>query len=549
MDNGAAQESNVRLGLIPAGGERRRFWRRQFYITDGARCEVTTRHGMVQAFVVDLDPRGLRIAVPRGKDWERFEEGRKVEVVIESPTAISSEPIPATIRSIGSFTNDHGEFLSVGLHLEPSGASELARSRRSGFAVYRCPEFFRPIAFCNSPFFLNEVIHFQIAAVKPSGLIALTSLRNQGLFPGMTLALQLMVPNLGEYRAAARILEVKAESTSAHTEVEMALIDPDPELQAGLGEFVMSFAKGVTIRMLHDQGFFLDTIYRAIRVATPANDSDWEAICALRLKAYHSVGKFRDKTDPRDTMDAFDRYSRQIIARVGDRVVGAARVVFCGTNLQRSEHHALGIEIPAAIAKAGFVEFSRFCTDPEFRGGDLFVALMRQATLVTLMAKMPYIVANCNSDLWMIYRKLGFRPASKPFEAFGRKDCRLIYCDAEKTILGGKKSGVVTWNQTVLPVTRFAALDNRATMRTWHPWIALQLSLDALVAKLRLDRNHRRFLRRQRRDPTDLTSRRASSAELRPAPAPLPTSEHGASQRRESDGSTHRTPPVSERAE
>jgi predicted GNAT family N-acyltransferase len=545
MDNGSGQRQKLKLGLIPSGGERRRFWRRQFYITDGARCEVTTRHGMVQAFVVDLDPRGLRLAVPRGKEWSRFEEGNKVEVVIESPTAISSEPIPSTIRSIGSFTNDHGEFLSVGLHLEPSGASELARARRSGFAVYRCPEFFRPIAFCNSPFFLNEVIHFQIAAVKPNGLVALTSLRNQGLFPGMTLALQLMVPNLGEYRAAARILEVKAESTAAHSEVEMALIDPDPELQAGLGEFVMSFAKGVTIRVLHDQGFFLDTIYRAIRVATPANESDWEAICDLRLKAYQSVGKFRDKTDARDTMDVFDRYSRQIIARIGDRVVGAARVVFCGTNLQRSEHNALGIEIPEAIAKAGFVEFSRFCTDPEFRGGDIFVALMRQATLVTITAKMPYIVANCNSDLWSIYRKLGFRPASKPFEAFGRKDCRLIYCDAEKTILGGRKSGIVTWNQTVLPVTRFAALDNRSTIRNFHPWIALQLFLDALVAKIRLGKNHRRFLRRQRRRSEKFTGARSSPVELRPAQEPLPTSEREVSPQSESGESARRIPPVS----
>jgi len=523
LSSASAKKSDMPSGSAEALAENRAFRRRQFYITDGAKCAVTTEHGMVAAFIIDLDPRGLKLAVAQRADWHRFTEGHEVEVVIESPTAISSDPIPAKVRYIGQLTNNHGEFLRVGLQLMPSGASALARSRASGFTAYRCPEFFRPIAFCPSPFFLNEMIHFQVAAIKSNGLVALTSLRNQGLFPGMALALRMMIPNLGEYQVTVRVLEVRTEPGASHTSVEMALVDPEPELQAGLGEFVMSFAKDTTIRTLHDQGFFLDTIYRAIRVTTPANEGDWQAICALRLRAYHSVGKFQDKTKPDDTIDPFDKYSRQIIARVGDRVVGAARVVFCGTDLNRSEHNALGIKIPDFIVAAGFVEFSRFCTDPDFRGGDLFVALMRQASLITLTSKMPYIVANCNSDLWEVYRKLGFYTGSDKFEAFGRKDCRLVYCDPQKTILGGKGSGLIMWNQTLLPIAKFAALGNRRSWRNWHPWIALQLLVDRLISRKRLGRNHQRFSRRKSTPATEFKGTRPTLSRLQRVPEPPPT--------------------------
>ena len=497
--------------------EQRDFRRRQIYVADGARVEVTTRHGLAHGYVIDLDPRGLRIAIPKGPLWDYCVAGEQVEVTIASPTTLHSEAIPAQIMSVRKMTNDLGEFLTLGVHLRPTSTSDLARARLSGFQTYQCPPFFRPIGFCASPFFLNEVIHFQIQAIRAQGLVALTSRRNQGLFPGMVVTLTLTIPNVGEFGTNVRILAVTAQANAMHTEVEMSLIQPDPELQAALGEFVLSFAKGVTIRMLQEQGFFLDTIYRAIRITTPANSDDWQAIGQLRLRAYQSVGKLTDRNDPLEALDAYDRYARQIIARIGDRIVGAARVVFCGSELARSEHHALGVPIPDAVVAAGFVEFSRFCTDPEFRGGDIFVSLMRQATLVTLKAKIPNIVANCNPDLFAIYRKIGFRYAGEQFTAFGRSDCRLIIGDVRRTVLYGRSSEPVLWNQTVLPVTKFAALDNQRTALRWHPWIIVQFAIDRWIATLRRAKNYGRHERNRDRNTPDVTGRPANEDSRPPA--------------------------------
>jgi len=46
--------------------EQRDFRRRQIYVADGAKVEITTRHGLAYGYVIDLDPRGLRIALAKG---------------------------------------------------------------------------------------------------------------------------------------------------------------------------------------------------------------------------------------------------------------------------------------------------------------------------------------------------------------------------------------------------------------------------------------------------------------------------------------------------
>lgn len=180
-----------------------------------------------------------------------------------------------------------------------------------------------------------------------------------------------------------------------------------------------------------------------------SSDSDWERILKLRLHAYHSVGKMMDRLDHWEMEDRFDAFSRHIVASVGEKVVGSARVVLVGKDLEKSEHHSIGLKIPDYIVEHGFVEFSRFCVHADFRGSDIFVALMRKGGYLSFLSKHRYIIANCNPDLWPVYKSIGFRKIGEPFEAFGRSDCMLISLDLRLNNINSLRTNFFAFNQIV----------------------------------------------------------------------------------------------------
>ncbi|MBY0372321.1 GNAT family N-acetyltransferase, partial [bacterium] len=247
------------------------------------------------------------------------------------------------------------------------------------------------------------------------------------------------------------------------------------------------------VKSLLEQGFFVDSIFNAIRIRYLNGREEWEEVLRLRRDAYHSVGKMVDKKLPEEHADEFDRYSRHIVAVIGGRIVGAARVVFCGKDPARSEHHMLNIKVPDKIQEAGFVEFSRFCTNADFRGGDIFVALIRQAAHIATHSRLPFIVANCNSDLKPLYEKLGFRAVGKPFPAFGRKECYLIVNKSLSTIRLGKYSNFAAWNYILAPIVHFHRHTALGRYRFFHPWHLIQRFATPVLNWLRIKKRYSKF--------------------------------------------------------
>src|SRR5690606_13571013 len=106
-----------------------------------------------------------------------------------------------------------------------------------------------------------------------------------------------------------------------------------------------------------------------------------------------------------------------------DQLVGAARIVFVGKDLERSEHHSLKIPIPSRLIDSGFVEISRMCTHPDYRGSDVLPVLLQNLGRIVYCSGYRFLLSNCNDNMWRFYKKFGWRKTGYQFEAFGTSDC------------------------------------------------------------------------------------------------------------------------------
>lgn len=444
--------------------EKRLHKRSQLYSNDGVEAVVTTKSGLIRGHLLDVDNSGVAVAVLEQENWQKLDPGDDVEIEISFLAIKRSSPVKATVQNKVVTTNHAGEYCRIGLKMLGPTQTRLSMLRQSGFHSHSCPEFFRPVAYCENPVFFNEVVHLQIEKFYPNGLVAVTSSRNKGFFPGFCFKMSVYIPGSGEFTLPVRVL-CSEELPNNKTLLELVFLEKDADLLAAIGEFIMSYSEETTPKLLKEQGFFLDAVFNAIRVSYISSRADWEEILRLRLLSYHSVGKMLDRNDLTEMIDPFDGFARHVVAKHMGKVIGAGRVVFVGTDIERSEHHRMGVELPKDVIERGFVEISRVCVHPDYRGSDFFVTLLRHVSKIGMMASVGYAVANCNEDLWNFYKELGWKRFGKPFNAFGRDDCRLIYVDRTDILLG-KVGSISTWNYVFAPLWKFLLQGRSGAF--WH---------------------------------------------------------------------------------
>ena len=467
------------------------------YLNESALVDIRHKGGKITGSMVDLGSNGIGIGIREQLSWQIFKEGDVLEIQIRSGPTQVSWPLLCKVRHTYLHDSTDIPHLILGIQVSGSIAKAVPTSHKRLNKVYRCPDLVKPNAFCTDPIFFSETLHFQVTSIIASGFLGRTSRRNKTLFPGELLDLNIMIPNTGEFFTQVIIVDVRGDiEDERYKEVEFEFVGPSAALLCALGEFILTFSRDLDVTTLKEDGFFVDTIFRALKSTFASSESDWKDILSLRLTAFHSVGKSLDKKSPDEMRDRFDAFSRQVIVRSSGKVVGAGRMVFVGNNLDRSEHYALGLKIPKFLCEGGFLEFSRFCSDISFRGADIFTELMRQTFYIAARSPHKYILANCNPDLWNVYRRLGFRKIGKPFEAFGRKDCSLIFVSVEDLVFRGRRASLALWNHTVWPIEKEAS--TRLDRRRWRPWILINDLLAPAISHIRREKSYNSFKSRKK---------------------------------------------------
>ena len=133
-------------------------------------------------------------------------------------------------------------------------------------------------------------------------------------------------------------------------------------------------------------------------------------------QSQQAEGRWLDEKDPNNTIDSFDEKSRKFMLKIGSQVVAVGRLVF-NQHYTEAEHASL-VKLPEYVKKSSFIEASRFATHPEFRGGNLFPALIQQIMKVALENNISWVVSNCEDSLVNIYLRFGVATKESFYTSF-----------------------------------------------------------------------------------------------------------------------------------
>ena len=420
--------------------------RYKYYKDESVQVTLSTENGRVIGRCLDLSHTGLSMAFTPNR-YINLTEGTVVSIQVSSHQT-RSYWLDAKVIFIDSFSPGEDSEIKIGLAIKGQGLSNTMIASKRGVPLIELPEFYQPVASAQDPLFSRGLILVKITGISHSGSVVKVRANSLPIIPGLNMQLSVSLPTNVQINFLCEVIQIR-HLDSEFFEVDLSFREPKANELASIAEYLLIANPDCSVSSLKDAGFLVEGTKNSFRLSYCNTERDWEAVLRLRLEAYKKVGKFLDKDNPREMIDELDRFSRQIICKSGSEVVGAMRTVFVNKDPNRSEHLKLGIHIPDDFFKHEFIEISRACTDTEYRGADVLPLLFGKALEICMQAGQKYVFANCNSDLWPLYAKIGFKKLGKQFEAFGRDDCQLIFLDAQKVFVGVNVNPLL-WNQYFL---------------------------------------------------------------------------------------------------
>ncbi len=418
--------------------------RSSLYLHDGWTLQVRGAHYSACFRIIDMSPFGLGAVLDEAEHQVLLEHGEELSLTLERPGSQTSlEGLVVNKRPIqlqGKTWTRIGILLGRGLSAE----EKILQKKRRNTHRYPLSPIVPITCACEDPIFFGQKAFFQVEDVSSGGLCLKTSARNKFPFVNAHLPMQVTVPGAGAFAVTFLVRHIRTTDQGRAYLLGGQLHEPARDFLAALGDFCLAFAPQVTLRELRTAGFPLNLKSQALTLKSSASQSDFLSIVALRLAAYQSQGRLMNVREPKAMMDRFDEFSRQIVGKIGDRIVAATRVVFNDGHRDRSEYQNLH-ELPEWLWRGGFIEISKICIDPEFRGGAVFLKLGREAFRTAMLEGVSYCVAACLDELWPVYKRLGFRETGLSYHHRDLDEkVRILYGDIER-ILQGRDIAFLYW--------------------------------------------------------------------------------------------------------
>jgi hypothetical protein len=406
--------------------ERRDSKRIQFYRGEFPAAKIVVNGRTFDAEVFDISTQGIAL-IPSKEIPGLDTETSSVSIQLHN-----SSPRRGRLRSV-THTKFAGSFrLRLGLELEPDTLEQIDPAQRVTLSAIM------PMAYSEDPIAFKQTMMFNVAYFAPNGLGLICKSEHSTIFPGLVLELSLMLPARGEYHAVIEVLSVQQHGDEYLLNGKW--LNLSDELNNRVSEFILMSEKNFSILKLRDLGFSVRSLERAFVFGYAQTDEQMRRVLELRLRAAQADGRWLGETDCEKMRDPWDKFARQVYCEVDGRVVGAGRVVFNNGDHSRSEHEGnYKIEIPKWLWDEGFVEGSRLCTDPEFRGADVFTLMIQHISRIVLSSGHKFFVLNCVDNLVPVYRKTaGIKSLNKRFHTEYMQDraLNLLYADIRKLQLG-----------------------------------------------------------------------------------------------------------------
>ncbi|HET8538998.1 MAG TPA: GNAT family N-acyltransferase [Anaeromyxobacter sp.] len=357
------------------------------------------------------------------------------------------------------------------------------RARRRIGARWRTAVEYRASGMAQSPVGYADWVHFRIVEISRHGMQLHTSLRNKYLVPGTTFRAACSFPTLPQANVRFQVVQARVVSEGGKEVLCLGVTWTADGARARetVGQYVLQFGPGASPKRLRAEGFRIRSTARAFDLGSVRDEQEYREVLALRRVAYIAAGKASPDTTDEEMGDALDARSRIVTARWNGRLVGSIRVTFPRTEADRLRHEDYCALPPGFPARTEVVEMSKACTDPEFRGSDLFYAVTKQAALVAIQARRRFILMSCTDDLHRLYRKLGLVDLGIEYvhPTMGARH-HVMLGDAVSMITGGMNP--IAWNVVIGP--ELYAYAKLCGVVPRNPWLDLRIRVLRLLKPL-----------------------------------------------------------------
>lgn len=426
--------------------------------------------------VVRLSPLGIELLMD-AHSLKQTQIGDSIEIEL----SIGGSVIPYQAIQVATIDNQlNGKIVGFRWCAQPLNPDH-DRDRRSSVR-WMCGEHYLPTGIAPNPARFNDFVYFVIKDISATGFQLSTSLRNKFLIPGMVLDATVSFPLIGEIRVNFQIINARITSTGTKDTLSLGvkLVSPTENTSSCIGQYILQFGPPSTVKELKTIGLKPISTDKAIEYSFVKTAEEYKKILELRHRAYSSVGK-ADSAANFDVMsDMFDTQSRILIASHLGKTVGSWRMTFHSPD-EKNEYDRYATFPDSFFRRDETVVLSRICTDPEYRGSDLFYGMMRQSLIVSLQSKRRYILGGCSKELMPLYRKVGFQQTGIFFEHGGLKGVKEEVIVADSIgIITGRDVDVTVWDEIYSDLASYLEKDGMiefdptmnlrlATYRTFSP--------------------------------------------------------------------------------
>jgi len=245
-----------------------------------------------------------------------------------------------------------------------------------------CSEHHLPRAIAPSPGRFNEFLLFQIRNISEAGLLLVTGIENSFLIPKMVLTLSINLPMVGDTVQSVEIvwMRIGTDGATDVLEIGVRMTDLEYKTRALLGQYLVQFARDVSLEQLVNSGFSPTNITQGIRFDSVKTEDDYNELLRLRSDSENGNGKLENFVEGKD------RLCRLVIGRVGNQVVAAARV----------RYPELRDRLSCESYQSWDDSYPR--SDQLIEVDDIRIDIEQEFEAQTILALFNYICTACTSD-------------------------------------------------------------------------------------------------------------------------------------------------------
>jgi predicted GNAT family N-acyltransferase len=264
-----------------------------------------------------------------------------------------------------------------------------------------------------------------------------------------TVFCRLTLPTVGDFDQKMTAKDVEHLSSG---EVYVRFRYINAELDRMIAQYLIQFADIDSPKDIFEAGVMIPNISHAVRFSFLKTKEEYDELLRLRHHAYSAVGKISSDEPYAKSGNDFDKTALILIGKFRGTIVASLRLNPVQESVPTEiERHCVW---PSGVNKNGSVEMTKMVTHPNFRGGDLLLAMFRFCGSVCLERNLHTIICSATDNLLPMYKNMAFTSTGQRFEHRDLNNLphTVLVGNARSAILGANMNPLywnIFWRETV----------------------------------------------------------------------------------------------------